>query len=372
VQVKLGADYITDNFAWKLLAATEDGDGYDVYLKDKSSDKYAKWRVNDKGVIVKGEFLSKSQLLEAETHSSSDFDDDGYAGLTYADDSSRGGVGLGKTQLGWALKKGEGPSVQFKLGADYITDNFGWKLLAATEDGDGYDVYLKDKSSDNYAKWHVDDKGGIVKGEFLSKSQLLEAETRSSSDFDDDGMIGHDMNDGSSDGNMSMVESSESYILGPNDVHLILTGSANINGTGNQLDNIIDGNVGKNILDGKDGIDMLTGYQGADIFVFSVVPSFGDSVADHITDFNPAEGDRLQISKNAFGISKNDSPTFQTVERVSQLNDALASTTTFVYHSTSGSLYFNKNGVVAGFGSGGIFAILDNAAQLRAVNIDYI
>jgi Ca2+-binding RTX toxin-like protein len=106
--------------------------------------------------------------------------------------------------------------------------------------------------------------------------------------------------------------------------------------------------------------------------VFSVVPSFGDSVADHITDFNPAEGDRLQISKNAFGISKNDSPTFQTVERVSQLNDALASTTTFVYHSSSGSLYFNKNGVVAGFGSGGIFAILDNAAQLRAANIDYI
>ena len=292
--------------------------------------------------------------------------------MTYADDSSRGGVGLGKTQLGWALKKGEGPSVQVKLGADYITDNFGWKLLAATEDSDGYDVYLKDKSSDKYAKWHVDDKGGIVKGEFLSKSQLLEAETRSSSDFDDDGMIGHDMNDGSSDGNMSMVESSESYILGPNDVHLILTGSANINGTGNQLDNIIDGNVGKNILDGKDGIDMLTGYQGADTFVFSVVPSFGDSVADHITDFNPAEGDRLQISKNAFGISKNDSPTFLTIERVSQLIDALASTTTFVYSSSNGTLYFNKNGVGAGFGSGGIFAVLDNAAQLRAANIDYV
>ena len=293
--------------------------------------------------------------------------------MTYADDSRRGGVGLGKTQLGWALQKGEGPSVQIKSGGDYISDSFSWKLLAATEDGDGYEVYLKDRSSDSYAKWHIDDKGGIVKGEFLSKSQLLEAETSSGSDFDDDGMIGHDMNDDSSDDNMSMVETSESYVLGPNEVHLILTGSDDVNGTGNQLDNIIDGNVGNNILDGKEGVDMLTGYEGADTFVFSTAPSFGDSVADHITDFNPvAAGDRLQISKDAFGISMNDSPTFQTVDRVSELIDALKSTTTFVYSSSNGSLYFNENGIDAGFGSGGIFAVLDNAAQLTAANIEIV
>ena len=113
--------------------------------------------------------------------------------MKYGEGSNRGSVALGTAQLGWDLKKGDGPSVQVKLGADYITDDFGWKLLAATEDGDGYDVYLKNKSSDSYAKWHVDDKGGIVNGEFLSKSQLLEAETSSSSDFDDDGSITRDL-----------------------------------------------------------------------------------------------------------------------------------------------------------------------------------
>ena len=316
--------------------------------------------------------MSKSQLLEAETSSSSDFDDDGNTGLSYQDDSRRGGVGIGKTQLGWALKKGDGPLVQVKLGADYISDDFSWKLLAATEDDDGYEVYLKDKSSDKYAKWHIDDKGGVVKGEFLSKSQLLEAETSSRSDFDDDGMIGHDMNDDSSDDNMGMVESSESCVLGPNEVHLILTGSANIAGTGNELDNMIDGNVGNNILDGKEGVDILTGYEGADTFVFYAVPSFGESVADHITDFNPAAGDRLQISKNAFGIASNDSPTFRTIDRVSELIDALTSATTFIYSSSNGSLYFNQNGFGAGLGSGGIFAVLDNAAQLTSAHIDYV
>jgi Ca2+-binding RTX toxin-like protein len=232
-------------------------------------------------------------------------------------------------------------------------------------------VYIQQDGSGQYGKWETDASGLIVNGKLLSRSDLLGEEESANLDINDDGMIRDKMIDGSGD-NMAMVESSESYILGPNDVHLILTGSANINGTGNQLDNFIDGNVGKNILDGKEGSDTLKGYQGADTFVFSVVPSFGDSVADHIIDFSPAEGDRLQISKNAFGISKNDSPTFQTVDRVSQLIDALASTTTFVYSSSNGSLYFNKNGVVAGFGSGGIFAILDNAAQLRAANIDYI
>jgi Ca2+-binding RTX toxin-like protein len=180
------------------------------------------------------------------------------------------------------------------------------------------------------------------------------------------------MNDDSSDDIMSMVETSESYVLGPNEVHLILTGSDDVNGTGNGLDNIIVGNVGNNSLDGKEGVDMLTGYEGSDTFVFSTAPSSGDSVADHITDFSSAAGDRLQISKDAFGISMNDSPTFQTVDRVSELIDALKSTTTFVYSSSNGSLYFNENGIDAGFGSGGIFAVLDNAAQLTAANIEIV
>jgi Ca2+-binding RTX toxin-like protein len=60
------------------------------------------------------------------------------------------------------------------------------------------------------------------------------------------------------------VQSSISYTLTSNVENLTLTGSANINGTGNTLDNVIIGNTGNNVLSGLDGNDTLTGNNGND------------------------------------------------------------------------------------------------------------
>ena len=60
------------------------------------------------------------------------------------------------------------------------------------------------------------------------------------------------------------VESSITYILGPNLEHLILTGSANLNGTGNSAHNVLLGNSGNNILDAGSGDDTLDGGMGSD------------------------------------------------------------------------------------------------------------
>ncbi|MCA8928108.1 MAG: hypothetical protein KDC18_08550 [Alphaproteobacteria bacterium] len=49
-------------------------------------------------------------------------------------------------------------------------------------------------------------------------------------------------------------------------VNLILTGTANVNGTGNSLENTITGNSGNNILNGSSGNDILIGNDGDDIF----------------------------------------------------------------------------------------------------------
>lgn len=77
---------------------------------------------------------------------------------------------------------------------------------------------------------------------------------------------------------------------------LTLVGTNNINGTGNRLNNIINGNSGDNILDGGRGRDALTGGKGHDIlrggggqdvFVFSP----GDMVA--FNGKNHAEMDRI-------------------------------------------------------------------------------
>ncbi len=61
------------------------------------------------------------------------------------------------------------------------------------------------------------------------------------------------------------VISSGTHILAANVEHLILTGSANISGTGNGQDNQISGNSGANILYGGLGNDLLMGDGGADV-----------------------------------------------------------------------------------------------------------
>jgi Ca2+-binding RTX toxin-like protein len=60
------------------------------------------------------------------------------------------------------------------------------------------------------------------------------------------------------------VQASVTYTLSNNVESLTLTGSANINGTGNSLANAIAGNSGSNILTGGDGNDALYGLGSND------------------------------------------------------------------------------------------------------------
>jgi Ca2+-binding RTX toxin-like protein len=84
------------------------------------------------------------------------------------------------------------------------------------------------------------------------------------------------------------------YTLAANVEALVLQGSDNLNGTGNDLNNGLFGNAGANILDGGAGADFLTGNGGNDTFKFSVGQANGDTVND-FEGKGAASGDSLQF-----------------------------------------------------------------------------
>ncbi|MBE9610634.1 Ig-like domain-containing protein [Chitinilyticum piscinae] len=110
------------------------------------------------------------------------------------------------------------------------------------------------------------------------------------------------------------VYSNVSYTLSANVEKLLLTGSDNLNATGNASANQLEGNAGNNILSGGGGVDKFKGGLGADTFVFASVSELGIATTrDTILDFVAVQGDRIDLSgidANPLTQDNNDAFTF--------------------------------------------------------------
>jgi len=102
----------------------------------------------------------------------------------------------------------------------------------------------------------------------------------------------------SATGGIDTVQSSVSFTIGGNVERLYLTGSANLNGAGNSLDNVIKGNSGNNLLNGMTGADLMQGGAGDDIYIV-------DDIGDKPIESSSAGGVDTVQSSVSFTIGLN-------------------------------------------------------------------
>lgn len=98
------------------------------------------------------------------------------------------------------------------------------------------------------------------------------------------------------------VQASVSWTLGANLENLVLTGTSNINGTGNERHNFITGNAANNVLNGAAGDDSMSGGDGNDTYY---VDNADDIVIEINSNAAPGGVDSVHSSLAAYTLANN-------------------------------------------------------------------
>ncbi|MFZ2724979.1 MAG: calcium-binding protein [Methylococcaceae bacterium] len=160
------------------------------------------------------------------------------------------------------------------------------------------------------------------------------------------------------------INSTVDRVLPSNVENLMLTGTAPLIGTGNELNNVLTGNAGNNALDslsgndtliggggndtlnGGDDSDVMTGGTGNDVYLFSNV--FNSTTRETITDMNASGNDTIYL-ENALYTKLTVTGTLNAANfRSNTTGTAVDSNDYLTYNTSTGILSYDSNGNTAG------------------------
>jgi Ca2+-binding RTX toxin-like protein len=229
--------------------------------------------------------IGTDQLISIESVTGGNFDDRITGGD--GDDFLRGGAGNdwidGGDSDDWLIGDDGNDQLFGSAGEDVLDALAGNDSLYGGADHDELFGYEGDDFLDGGADWDV------MFGGLGNDIYVFDYDFGGVSDF-----ISEQGGDGTDE-----VRASLSYTLGFDLENLLLTGTAVINGTGNELANTIRGNDAANAISGLAGADQLTGNGGADTLIGgsgddTVIDTAANLNGDTITDLSA--GDRIVIS----------------------------------------------------------------------------
>ncbi|HEY5723231.1 MAG TPA: calcium-binding protein [Allosphingosinicella sp.] len=281
----LGADFMSG------------GDGHDTYVVDNGSDKVVEQAGGGIDTIVSSISLTLGAEVErlwllgtaALKGTGNDLDNviTGNAGANVLD----GGLGADTMAGGLGndifIVDNEGDSLSDVGGLDTVRSSVSFTLAntidnliltgAAAINGTGNDLW--NVMTGNSAANTLDGgNGNDVLNGGLGADRLIGGAGHDTYYVDN---VGDQVID--TGGGNDHVHSSITYTLGATIEYLTLTGTAAINGTGNNLNNLIYGNAGNNIIDGKLGADFMVGGAGNDIYY---VDNGSDQITEHLGQGN--------------------------------------------------------------------------------------
>jgi uncharacterized delta-60 repeat protein len=303
------------------------GSGADVMAGGKGDDTYFVDNVGDKIVELSGTDSGTDTVQSSVTYAlSANVENLILTGINVINGT---GNDLNNTITGNMTSNqidgGKGADTMVGGGGDdiYIVDNLNDKIIELSGDGSGIDLvrssvsYILSQNVESLTLTRTtaingtgNDQSNILTGN--DGNNILDGKAGS------DTMIGGKGNDTyfvdtnsdlitelAGQGTDLVNSSASSYVISANVENLTLLGSANIDGTGNDLDNTINGSSGNNNLIGGKGNDNLFGNDGVDILtgIDPRDPNLGRGSIDKLTGGQKAD---TFVLGNADGVFYND------------------------------------------------------------------